>query len=381
MHPRLEALTAALADADPLVQGRAAEALGLIAHKPAADPIAAMMAVHTKAGVLSGIAPDDLEYPKAPAVEAVRLGMYALVRLSAYDALASVLTDGSGRPVSQWWPVAFAFRRIGDARAGPVLLALLQSPGAMTRAFAARGLGVVKEQRAVAPLVAVLGSDAEVHGVRIEAARALADLGAPEAVDALTKVIKTPKADPNVRLEAVTALGQLQAGGSADLFVDLLTDTWPSLRSAAFTALARADAEMFLTVLSGIEPDAHWSVRAALASALGGLDVERARPRLTLMLQDPDQRVIPAVLGALVASGAPEAESVLLERIDGGRPRRPHGGRQRPRALEIRPRRRCPGAGLRAGRQRSDVRCACGRSRRARRARRRRRAAAPRARV
>ena len=40
-----------------------------------------MMQAHTKAGVLDGIAADDLEYPKPAPVEAVRLGMYALVRL------------------------------------------------------------------------------------------------------------------------------------------------------------------------------------------------------------------------------------------------------------------------------------------------------------
>ena len=311
-----DALIAALADANPLVQGRAAEALGLIAHKAAAEAIAAMMAVHTKAGALSGIAPDDLDHPKAPAVEAVRLGMYALVRLTAYESLASVLIDGSGGPISQWWPVAYAFRRIADPRAGPVLLSLLQSQGSMTRAFAARGLGVVKEQRAIAPLVAILANDGEVANVRIEAARALSDLAASEAAEALAKVIKTPKLDPNLRLEAVTALGPLQASGSADLFVDLLTETSPSLRAAALTALARTDTETFLTVLSGIEPDPHWSVRAAVASALGGLDAERARPRLTLMLQDTDQRVIPAVLTALVAAGAEDAEAVLLDRID-----------------------------------------------------------------
>src|SRR6185503_12605162 len=59
------ALTAALTDPDPLIQGRAAEALGLIAHKPAAPPIAAMVAAHINAGILNGLNPDDMGYPKA----------------------------------------------------------------------------------------------------------------------------------------------------------------------------------------------------------------------------------------------------------------------------------------------------------------------------
>jgi cyclophilin family peptidyl-prolyl cis-trans isomerase len=56
-------------------------------------------------------------------------------------------------------------------------------------------------------------------------------------------------------------------------------------------------------------------VRAALAAALATLDGERAQPRLTEMLKDHDQRVIPAALNALVAVGSPTAESTLIERL------------------------------------------------------------------
>jgi cyclophilin family peptidyl-prolyl cis-trans isomerase/HEAT repeat protein len=308
-------LVTALADPDPLVQGRAAEALGLLAHKAAAAPIAAMMTAHIKAGVLNGIAADDVESPKSPAVDAVRLGIYALVRLGAYDALASTLLDSGGRPVSQWWPVGYAFRRINDPRAGAVLLNLLQSDGVYTRGFAARGLGVVKEARAIQPLVAVLANQKEVTNVRIEASRALADLGASEAAPTLITVVTAGATEPNLRLEAVTALGLLRSTAAVELFIELLTDAWPSLRAAAVIALARADPEVFVTAISGLDPDRHWSVRAALATALGTLSDRRGEARLRLMLKDEDQRVIPSVLQALVAIGASDADAVLLERL------------------------------------------------------------------
>src|SRR5829696_8128013 len=94
------ALATALTDPDPLIQGRAAEALGLIGQKGAAQPIGAMIAAHADAGALTGITPDDMAYPKAPAVEAIRLGAFALVRLGSYDALAAALLDQGGRPRS-----------------------------------------------------------------------------------------------------------------------------------------------------------------------------------------------------------------------------------------------------------------------------------------
>jgi HEAT repeat protein/cyclophilin family peptidyl-prolyl cis-trans isomerase len=308
-------LQTALTDPDALVQGRAAEALGLIGHRAGAGPIADMMAVHTKAGVLDGIAADDLEYPKAAAVEAVRLGMYALVRLNAYDQLATVLLNANGQPISRWWPVAYAFRRINDPRAGAALLTLLQGDGVYTRAFAARGLGIVKEARAAAPLVAVLSNDRESPPVRVEAARSVAELGANEAVQPLIKIVASAAADPNLRLEAVSALGQLRAAAAVDVFVDLLTDAWPSLRAAALAGLARTDPDLFVSAISGLDVDRHWSVRAALATALGGLGPERSQSRLVEMLKDEDQRVLPAVLNALVTLGAPNTEPLLVERL------------------------------------------------------------------
>jgi cyclophilin family peptidyl-prolyl cis-trans isomerase/HEAT repeat protein len=309
-----DALVAALADPDPLVQGRAAEALGMIGHKAAVPGIAAMMRAHIQGGALANIAPDDLEYPKPPPVEATRLGMYALVRLSAYDALASTLLDSSGQPVSRWWPVAYAFRRVNDPRAAPVLLALLRSEGTFTRAFAARGLGVIKEVKAAETLVGLAANDREIGNVRVEAIRSLADIGAGAAATTLIKVASTAN-DANLRLEAVTALGTLRAAEAVDLLIDSLTDSWPTMRAAAFVALARTDPDTFLTALSGIDPDREWSVRAAVATALGSLTAERAQPRLLEMMKDQDQRVIPSVLNAMVAVGSATAESTLLERL------------------------------------------------------------------
>ena len=91
--------------------------------------------------------PTTRQWPAAPEAEAFRLGIFALVRLRAYEPLAAAVLDANGRPVTTWWPVAYALQRVGDARAQPALLELLRTRGKYTAAFAARGLGVTKDQR------------------------------------------------------------------------------------------------------------------------------------------------------------------------------------------------------------------------------------------
>ncbi len=308
-------LTAALADSDPTIQGRAAEALGLIGHKPAAAQVGAMVAAHVTAGVLNGLNADDMGTPKAPPVEAVRLGVYALVRLGSYDALAAAVLDRDGLPRSRWWPIAFALQRINDARAAPALLALLSGDGQLTRAFAARGLGVLKEQRGVAPLLAIADSTSEPLAVRIQAVRGLALLGDARGRPVLMRLVASAQADQNLQLEAIVALGQLRHAGAVELLIDLVSASWPSARAAALQALARTEPDTFISALSTLDPEQHWSVRAALAATLGELGKERGEAPLTNMLRDADQRVIPSVIDALARAGATAAIPELLARL------------------------------------------------------------------
>ncbi|HEY7446332.1 MAG TPA: HEAT repeat domain-containing protein, partial [Vicinamibacterales bacterium] len=123
----IESLLKALSDSSPIVQGRAAEALSLIGDEMSAAAIGDMVAAHVQAGALAQLAPDDLSYPLDPAVEGARLGLYALGRLKAYDALARAVLDQSGQPLVRWWPVAFALQRGQDKRAIPALRTLAQT--------------------------------------------------------------------------------------------------------------------------------------------------------------------------------------------------------------------------------------------------------------
>src|SRR5262249_20688400 len=68
-------------------------------------------------------------------------------------------------------------------------------------------------------------------------------------------------------------------------------------------------------VPGGLDPDRQGSGRGARAAVLGTWTAETAAPRLEPLLNDSDQRVIPAALGALVKLKAPNAAAVLLEKL------------------------------------------------------------------
>jgi cyclophilin family peptidyl-prolyl cis-trans isomerase/HEAT repeat protein len=203
-------------------------------------------------------------------------------------------------------------QRVTDKRAAPALAQLLATPGKYTAAFAARGLGALKDPAFLEPLLPLASAAQTPLEVRVSVIRALAQLGDARAAEPLVRLASDPQMDPNVRLEAVSSLGTLHASAGLSVVQDLLTDGWPTMRIAALRAAAAIDQESFLLVLSGLDPDPHWTVRAALADIVAGLRPEVAIPRLQTMLHDDDQRVLPAVLGALVRVGAPDAPALLL---------------------------------------------------------------------
>jgi cyclophilin family peptidyl-prolyl cis-trans isomerase/HEAT repeat protein len=319
------ALTKALSDESPIVRGRAAEALGQIdakekdqvladARQQVGEAIGRMVAEYVKSPAVTSMQGDDETWPAAPEAEAFRLGVYALVRLGTYEPLASAVLSGDGRPVTTWWPVAYAFGRIGDRRAQPVLTQLLAAPGKYSPAFAARGLGAIKDTASVDPLVALVSAASAPREVVVSAVRALASIGDRKAGAPIAK-LALGTTDPNVRLEAVRALGALRAPDGLPVVQDLLTDPWPAMRAEALRSAAAIDQESFLLVLSGMDPDPQWIVRAALVDVLATLAPDIALNRVRSMLHDEDRRVVPAALRALLRLKAPDAASVALAQL------------------------------------------------------------------
>jgi cyclophilin family peptidyl-prolyl cis-trans isomerase/HEAT repeat protein len=308
------ALLEALKSPQPILQGRAAEALGQIGNKADGAAISAMVQTHVRAGVLNGVMPDEMGYPLGQPIEATRLGIYALTRLGDYDSLAAAVL-ANGKPVSTWWPIAYALQRVGDPRAAPALTGLLATPGRFTAAFAARGLGTAKATEAAAALRRIVTEQKLPQAVIVQSIRALAAMRDTASQSALRTVVLNRSADATVRGEAMTALAAVVTESSTDLLLDLASNPTPAIRGAALGALARVEPDVFISTLASLDTDRDWTVRVALANALGSLPADRALPRLTMMLQDTDRRVVPAVLGALASTKASGADRLLLERL------------------------------------------------------------------
>jgi cyclophilin family peptidyl-prolyl cis-trans isomerase/HEAT repeat protein len=312
-------LVTALADASPLVQGSAAEALGLIGDASAADAVAALVGRVVQSGALAQPPADEDDVRRDTPAAACRLALYALVRLKAYPQLAAAVLEPNGQPRVRWWPVAFALQRLEDKRALPALLTLAKDAHPYTRAFAVKGLAALRDRTALPVLMPLLSSGE--RSVLIETIRAVGRLGDPAVGETLLRLVHDASTDPHVRLESVGALGGIRESVTAsvpdlhDSLLDLLSDPSPAIRAAALRSLSAIDPDGFVLVLSGLDPDPHWSVRAALAAVLGTLPSEVALPRLESMLTDSDQRVIPSVLESLVKLKAPKAAGLLIDRL------------------------------------------------------------------
>jgi cyclophilin family peptidyl-prolyl cis-trans isomerase/HEAT repeat protein len=309
------ALRHALGDHSPLVQGRAAEALAALGDTASAPAIGEVVSALVRGGAVSAVAPDDVDETHPPDVDAFRLGVLALGRLKAYDALAASVLGSSGAPLVTWWPVAAAVQRTEDRRALGPLLAMTRGSSQLGRAFAARGLGALKDPSAVGALSTLARSWPGDTRSAISAVKALGQIGDRRAGPVLLELLRAPGLDPLLRIEVVAALGPTHAAGAVDSLLDLVSDNAPAVRAAAFRSLRELDPTSLLSALSSLDADRDSTVRAALASMLGTLDRDAALPRLSAMLQDPDVRVIPPVLAALVKIKAPDIDHVLLEAL------------------------------------------------------------------
>jgi cyclophilin family peptidyl-prolyl cis-trans isomerase/HEAT repeat protein len=305
-------LTAALADPVAVVRARSAEALGRIGGPGIADAVARHAATITPANAdVLTVRGDDPGSAADPWLE-LRLSLFALARLKDARAAESVLLR-AGRARYDWWAATWTAMRIESPGLKPVLVAAAASTDPVSRAFAARGLGALKDADSV-ELLSKMTRDPD-QTVTVNALRALGVVGDARGMAAAAAALRSP--DTTVTGEALRALAALPADRSLrGIVVSLIGHAEAGVRAAALQALARMDREDLALVLSGLDPDPSWMVRAGLATGLGQAGDERSVALLFSMLKDEDPRTVPAVLEALVKARGPDAADTLRRYLE-----------------------------------------------------------------
>jgi len=308
----VERLMASLKDSDATVRGRAAEALGRIGEARAAAEVArAVLEATPKNAPLVTVRGDDPGSGTDPWLE-LRLGLFALVRLKDVKAAESVLLSG-GRPRFDWWAATWAAMRLESPTLKPVLVAAAASDDPLCRALAARGLGALKDPASV-EMLASLSRDTD-EGVAVNALRALAVVGDARGVPAVAAALASD--NHTLKWEALQALAALPPDRNLRAkVIPYVGHQRPWIRAAALRALARVDRDDFALVLSGLDPDPEWSVRASLATALGDAGTEVSVGILFSMLEDEDARVLPSVLEAMRKARGADSVDTLRRHLE-----------------------------------------------------------------
>ena len=197
-------------------------------------------------------------------------------------------------------------------QAGPALLDSLDDSKGLFRLKVVRALGVVKDDAAVRPLVALMQDpDAE---MRVEAARSLERIADPAAVPGLVSALGD--GNEEVREAAVRSLGACGGPAQAAPVAALLKDKNRLVRLAAVDTLGHLGGDTALTALEGQLAENEASFKRHVVIAIGASGGERAEAHLAGWLSDkdpylrgfaaealakrpPDEALTPVLLGLL----------------------------------------------------------------------------------
>lgn len=234
------------------------------------------------------------------------------VRDAASQAL-SELKDLASAPVLRQWaarPEPFVrravlrgLRELRDAAAYEPALQALTDTDADVRLEAVTVLGWLKDTRALAPLAALAAADAHA-GVRRAAAGALGFAADNDAQTSAALLHALRDADWQVREEAATTLGKLRTAHTRDALVAALADDYWQVRLRAARALGRIGDAQAAGALIALLTHSISNLRKEAALALGELGSPAAVAPLRTALEDRDPEVRKAVRIALQQLGA-----------------------------------------------------------------------------
>ena len=207
----------------------------------------------------------------------------AIVRFGA--TMVDVLVEQLGRDDLETRRAAVtALGHIGDARAVPALVALVEGGDRELLVPIAGALARLGDARAFEPLVQMLG-DEDIK-VRHAAIGALNSIGHPEMAARIERLVGDP--NPLVRESAVKIAGYFGYAPCADGLLERCADPEETVRAAALEHVAFLDDERVLrTLVTALERDTP-RARAAAARALASVEGPEAIATLRRALKDPD---------------------------------------------------------------------------------------------
>jgi HEAT repeat protein len=179
------------------------------------------------------------------------------------------------------WQAAEALGACGEG-AVPSLLGVLKSPFIPVRLGAIEALGMIRDTRAISPLIVVLGHDRSLE-VRWAAILALGEIGSRDTIPHLVPFLR----DPNryLRYGAATALGRLgwlPENKSDTAYQQIAHQDWESVRK-----LGTAATQPLMVIFRDNDP----ATREKIATVLGRTGDPSAQTLCQTALKDPDPRV------------------------------------------------------------------------------------------
>jgi len=195
------------------------------------------------------------------------------------------------------------------------LLSLFEIDNTYQKRFLCEVAGIIASP-VYFPTFEKLLTDEDGH-IRSSAAIAISKLGNQKAIEPLKRLLTDPYED--VQEAAVRALSNLREGLSTNELLDMLDEPIPLQRKNVALLLGRIGATAAIPALGFVLKDAHVSVRKAVIEAFSHLKTKESITFLILALTDEDSdiRALSALsLGSVGGEGSFEALSILLSDPD-----------------------------------------------------------------